>query len=237
MKFIFLLVSLPLVLGKSTPSSPTYKAGVVHYHKILDGNVQENFERNADEFVKIIASKEAEGLDIIVFPENALNLGAPVSFSEDQISSPCTDTNFGDGPIKKISCAALKHDMYVVVNVREQAKCPDREMIDNEDDRECASESNLYNTNIVFSRFGTIISKYRKYNLFNEPDVYKPKKPQTATFDTDFGVTFGHFICFDIVFGEPALTLVRDMNVTDIIYTTQWLNELYFGMGEFVQCI
>ena len=32
------------------------------------------------------------------------------------------------------------------------------------------------------------------------------KTPEVATFTTDFGVTFGHFVCFDILFKEPAMT-------------------------------
>lgn len=66
-------------------------------------------------------------------------------------------------------------------------------------------EKILYNTNVVFDRNGTVISKYRKYNLFNEKVVAVEEKPELATFITDFGIQFGHFICFDIIFKKPAM--------------------------------
>lgn len=63
----------------------------------------------------------------------------------------------------------------------------------------------LFNTNIVFDRNGTIISRYRKYNLYIEPLMNITEKPNIETFTTDFGVEFGHFVCFDILFETPAL--------------------------------
>lgn len=63
----------------------------------------------------------------------------------------------------------------------------------------------LYNTNVVFDRNGTVISKYRKYNLYNEKVIAIEEKPELATFTTDFGIQFGHFICFDIMFKKPAM--------------------------------
>lgn len=48
-----------------------------------------------------------------------------------------------------------------------------------------------------------------------------------STFTTDFGVTFGHFICFDLMFKEPALNLVAQ-GVKDIVFPTMWFSELPF---------
>jgi pantetheine hydrolase len=78
---------------------------------------------------------------------------------------------------------------------------------------------------VVFDRNGTVISRYRKYNLFGE-SVDKPFKPSMETFETDFGVKFGHFICFDLMFRYPALEMVRNHNLTDIVFTTMWFSEL-----------
>jgi hypothetical protein len=91
-----------------------------------------------------------------------------------------------------------------------------------------------YNTNVVFDRNGTVISRYRKFNLFDEQND-KPFKPQLATFQTDFGVKFGHFICFDIMFREPALRLTQTQNVTDIIFTSMWFSQLPFLTAVQVQ--
>lgn len=76
------------------------------------------------------------------------------------------------------------------------------------------------------------MNRYRKTNLFNEPQINVTKVPEIVIFDTDFGVKFGTFICFDILFNIPALQLTRIHQVTDIIYTTMWFSETPFLTGE-----
>lgn len=71
----------------------------------------------------------------------------------------------------------------------------------------------LYNTNVVFDRTGMVVARYRKYNLFGEPGFNVTSEPELSTFRTDFDVTFGQFICFDILFEKPALQLIRDSKV------------------------
>jgi pantetheine hydrolase len=185
---------------------------------------------NLANYLKIL-EEAPSSLDIIVFPESTLNvLLQAIEIPEPtELSSPCDDENYPrDGILSTISCSAKKYNRYIVINIITRVKCPDKEMLENEDPRNCSENGySNYNTNVVFNRNGTIISRYRKYHLFGER-VDRPYKPQTATFQTDFGVIFGHFVCFDIMFKEPALTLVRDMKVTDIIFTSMWFSELPF---------
>ncbi|RZF37846.1 hypothetical protein LSTR_LSTR014882, partial [Laodelphax striatellus] len=47
-------------------------------------------------------------------------------------------------------------------------------------------------------------------------------------FDTDFGVRFGTFTCFDIAFKTPALDLVHKHNITHFVYPVGWVSELPF---------
>jgi hypothetical protein len=86
----------------------------------------------------------------------------------------------------------------------------------------------------VFDRNGTIIARYRKYHLFNET-VDQPPKPEAVTFTTDFGVTFGILICFDINFYDPPLRLIRDYNVTDFVLSSDWYSELPQGTAVQIQ--
>jgi pantetheine hydrolase len=179
-------------------------------------------------------------LDIIVFPEMTLNefkTAEEIPEVEAQIS-PCVSDDYPQNNlVKKISCAARNFRRYVVVNIVTKAKCPDPEMIANEDPRSCKDREDglsYYNTNVVFDRSGVLISRYRKFNLFGE-EVDKPHKPAMVVFNTDFGIQFGHFICFDLMFRRPALELVRMTdsggifrNLTDIIFTTMWFSELPF---------
>lgn len=120
--------------------------------------------------------------------------------------------------LRKLSCAAKQYNVYLVVNYIEKEDCKD-----------CGGDNiNLYNSNIVFDRKGTIISRYRKYNLFLEFSFNVTSEPEISTFDTDFGVKFGHFICFDILFKTPALELLTRHKITDIVYPTHWFAELPF---------
>lgn len=57
------------------------------------------------------------------------------------------------------------------------------------------------------------------------------EEAEIATFETNFGVTFGTFICFDIMFEKPALQLVRQ-GVKHIVYPTMWFSEVPFLTGE-----
>lgn len=170
-------------------------------------------------------------IDIIVFPEmtfNAMETAAEIPEPSEKVA-PC-DSDKYDNVAKNMSCSAKQYGRYVVVNMITKAKCPDSEMTDNEDPRDCKKREDgysYYNTNVVFDRNGVVISRYRKFNLFGEK-VDKPFKPQMATFTTDFGVKFGHFICFDLMFRYPAVELIRSHNVTDIIFPTMWFSEAPF---------
>ena len=119
--------------------------------------------------------------------------------------------------------------MYVVVNVREKLKCQTQNPT-------CVKNStDLYNTNVVFDRTGKVVARYRKYNLFGDSGMNKTTKPELSTFTTDFNVTFGQFICFDILFEKPALQLIRDAKVTDIVFTSMWFSELPYLSAPAVQ--
>lgn len=63
--------------------------------------------------------------------------------------------------------------------------------------------------------------------MFGERGITEPDTVDMSTFITDFGVTFGHFICFDLMFKEPALNLVAQ-GIKDIIFPTMWFSELPF---------
>ena len=103
----------------------------------------------------------------------------------------------------------------------------------------------MYNTNLVFDRSGILVAKHWKENLFMEPIFDVPSQPTFTTFTTDFGVTFGTFICFESLW-ERAFELVQKVfktlketlvlslflflypNVTDIVFPTAWVDEIPF---------
>jgi len=76
------------------------------------------------------------------------------------------------------------------------------------------------------------MNRYRKTNLFLEPQFNVTSTPEIVIFKTDFGVNFGTFICFDILFQQPAILLTRLRQITDIVYPTAWFSETPFLTGE-----
>ncbi|XP_017781949.1 PREDICTED: vanin-like protein 1 [Nicrophorus vespilloides] len=204
--------------------SNTYKAAVVEYFpKKIDGNLNEVVEGRTNEYIEIL-SKIGEKLDIIVYPESTLLTGVVVSQSKlieeaaivEVEDVPCANEKNHQKYFVNLSCAAKNHKTYLSVNLLEKVKC---------EGEKCPHGWWMYNTNVVFDRTGKIVASYRKLNLFGE-NVEVPK-PMRTTFTTDFGVTFGMFICFDIMFKEPALEVVNQ-GVKHFLYPTMWFSELPF---------
>jgi len=157
-------------------------------------------------YVEIINSENASATDIIVFPESTLNSAGSTTFvpnPEDQINPCLSDPNatYYEEFLVTLSCAARNASKYIVINLTEKQKCEDIP----EDTRPCASNGlNVFNTNVVFDRQGVVVSRYRKVHLYGEAKN-STFLPELITFETDFGVTFGHFICFDTILYDRHL--------------------------------
>lgn len=180
---------------------------------------------NLNEYTKIILAAETKDVDVLVFPESSLNNFETAVYVPDPklAVSPCeSKDNTYDIILKNVSCAARKTKKYVLINLTEKSDCT----ID--ENNNCPEDKIIYyNTNVVFDRTGAVISMYRKVNLFGEAGISRPDKIESIPFETDFGVTFGQFICFDLMFEKPAVVLARD-GVTDFLYPTMWFSELPF---------
>ncbi|XP_011165376.2 vanin-like protein 1 [Solenopsis invicta] len=227
-----LVVCVHLSHQRSIPSDSTYKAAVVEYPPQYFTNGTETLKVNSDAYVRIITAAASDNADIIVMPEDGLttftfperaemeNWTTIIPSASDNYT-PCTqDTMEVSETLKKISCAARNNEIYVVLNIAEKEACIAEP---------CPNDKVFYyNSNVVFDRTGKIIARYRKTNLFGEYQFNVKVVPEVVTFDTDFGVKFGTFICFDILFNEPALNLTRDLQVTDIVYPTAWFSTLPF---------
>ncbi|XP_070524082.1 vanin-like protein 1 isoform X2 [Cardiocondyla obscurior] len=227
-----LIVSVHLSHQKSTPDSMTYIAAVVEYPPKYFSNANETLNVNSDAYVRLIRTASLSNADIIVFPEDGLTtvnlpereemgdwttiIPSPMDFYK-----PCTQNTIEvSNTLKKISCAARDNEIYVVINIAEKAPC---------NNIPCPRDKVFYyNSNVVFDRKGMIIARYRKTNLYGEHQFNVTLHPEVVSFNTDFGVKFGTFICFDILFFEPALILTRIKEITDIVYPTAWFSETPF---------
>ncbi|CAH1403174.1 unnamed protein product [Nezara viridula] len=197
---------------KSRPEDVFYQASVVEYNPFSGKDGNDTLFKNANEYAKLIkvAAKDA---DIIVFPELGLNYDDDTIYIEIPIGIAPVDNSSSHPVLRQLSKAAKDNEVYVSFTIHEKDKSSDGKIL-------------RYNTNVVFDRHGVIVARYRKYNLFNEDYLNVTEVPEVVFFDSDFGVRFGMFICFDVFYKEPALTLVYEKNITDIIYPSWWFSEL-----------
>lgn len=94
----------------------------------------------------------------MVFPESTLNnLQSAVDIPRQEARIiPCNNDTYNPN-IQHISCAAQRNRQYIVVNLVMRRNCT-LEAIENNDDRPCAGDWNLYSTNVVFDTNGMVIS-------------------------------------------------------------------------------
>ncbi|XP_070273821.1 pantetheine hydrolase VNN2 isoform X2 [Myotis yumanensis] len=187
--------------------------------------------KNIDVLEKAIKQAAEQGAQIIVTPEDALygwkfTRETIFPYLEDipdpQVDwIPCQDPQrFGHTPIQtRLSCLAKNNSIYVLANIGDKKRC-------NSQDSTCPPNGYYqYNTNVVYDAKGQLVARYHKYHLYSEPQFDAPEKPELVTFDTTFG-RFGIFTCFDILFHDPAVALVKDFHVDTILYPTAWMNVL-----------
>ncbi|XP_066461667.1 pantetheinase-like [Eleutherodactylus coqui] len=188
--------------------------------------------RNIDVLERAVITAAQKGAHIIVTPEYAiccfdLSRETVFPYLEDIPDPavnwiPCNDPHrFGQAPVqKRLSCIAKNNSIYFAANIGDKKPC-------NTTDSSCPPDGYyFYDTTVVFDPEGKLIARYNKYHLFfGESQFNVPEKPEISTFDTPFG-KFGIFICYDILFYNPAVVLVTQHNVDTIIFTTAWFNTL-----------
>lgn len=226
---------------RDSPQQRTFKAAVYEHAVILPtyrqtavprGVALENMMKNLLIYQQQAERAAAEGADIIVFPEDGLyGMSMTRVAMEPYLEyipdpnvekwSPCNDPGrHRDSEVQQfLSCLARNYSMYVVANVGDFQPCEATNSMCPKD------EHYQYNTNVVYDRTGTMIAKYHKDNLFYEFQFDKPQSTEFVYFDTPFG-RFGVFTCFDILFHDPAITLIEKYNVTNIAFPTAWMDAL-----------
>lgn len=162
----------------------------------------------ADAVVGYIERAAKDGVQLIAFPE--LYLG------KFRVPSPATD---------KISAAAAKHRLYVVVGCFE--------IVGDDDDV-------FYNSSLVFGRDGTIIGRYNKSHMAvgeapylwpprpDDPEYLMTEGSDFPVFDLDFG-RVGILTCYDGYFPEPYRIL--SLKGAEILI---WMNARHGAVEDYL---
>ncbi|CAB3389086.1 Hypothetical predicted protein, partial [Cloeon dipterum] len=136
---------------------------------------------------------------------------------------PCSSANAGTEYLlmKQLSCISRENFVYLVAAVLEKEA------------RECQTGEtapcfNIFSTTIVTDKNGYFIAKYRRFNSLEQGTVItRPIEATPTSFTTASGFTFGLLTGNDLLFREPAQTLLR-RNVTQFITNGAWLNTMPF---------
>ncbi|XP_069874727.1 biotinidase isoform X1 [Dipodomys merriami] len=219
-----------------------YVAAVYEHQSILSPDPLELTSRqqalelmnqNLDIYEQQVLTAAQKGVQIIVFPEDGIH---GFNFTRTSIFpfldfmpspqlvrwNPCLEPHrFADTEVlQRLSCMAIKGEMFLVANLGTKQPCLSS-------DPRCPHDGYYqFNTDVVFSSNGTLVDRYRKHNLYFEAAFDTPLQVDHITFDTPFAGKFGVFTCFDILFFDPAVTLIRDLEVKHIVYPTAWMNQL-----------
>lgn len=141
-----ILIFVLLQLYRST--ADTYSAAVIEFHFKLG-----NTTANTENYVKILQSREASGLDIILFPEGCLNSAKDsIPVTVHPLIAPCQDTT-AHRLLRDISCAVQVAKAYTVIDVMMKASCTLNDP--------CPPNQSyvVFNTAVVFDRTGAVIAK------------------------------------------------------------------------------
>lgn len=116
-----------------------------------------------------------------------------------------------------LSCLAKNNSLWIVANMGDYQPCQ-------ADDTVCPADGHYqFNTDVVYDSNGTLIAKYHKINLFFEFMFDPSTSKEAVSFETPFG-TFGVFTCFDILFRNPVVVLMKEKEVSNIVFPTAWMD-------------
>ncbi|XP_028256495.1 biotinidase [Parambassis ranga] len=222
----------------------TYVAAVYEHNVILNPephvhlsrrDALKHMQKNLDVYEQQAARATQQGVQILVFPEDGIH---GFNYTRSSISSyleiipdprqeswnPCTEPGRYNNTevLQRLSCMARRYDLYLVANMAGMQPCP----LSTDPSAPCPSDGRWqFNTNVAFSSDGLLVARYHKRNLYFEAEFDTPPQSEIITFDTPFAGRFGLIICFDILFHDPAVSLV-ERGVRQVVFPTAWMNQL-----------
>mmetsp|Transcript_6100 Transcript_6100/g.10416 ORF Transcript_6100/g.10416 Transcript_6100/m.10416 type:complete len:616 (+) Transcript_6100:8057-9904(+) len=223
----------------------TYRGAVGTYEPRQE-NSAAAFEKNTKAVIQQIKEAAAQGAQIIIFPEVALNANGltpidcswktlvasrgeaipVISNSSSEYEIPCGDSNWDQRPITQmISCAARTYGIYVLVHLYGAQPCTKEAIGDLCPPGGVMSMS----MNVVLNSKGALVARYFKRSIALEaPGITQPTPellaayPDNPIFTANFNgtlVTFGMMICYDLLQAYP-LNKYLDAGISNLL----WVN-------------
>ena len=239
-----LLVAVLLLAAAAAPAgaSESFLASVVSFAPDGDprDGAPENLQKNLVDIQSLLSTAQLGTCDLVVLPElvfyyagieRALAEGK-AALREYAVPLPPVGSNpcaFKPGQqnaafLRSLSCTARDLGSYVVANVLDLVETG-------------GGGYKLFNTDVAFDRTGSLVAKYWKWHTFGlSPLIDQPGECERrpASFETDFGVPFGLFVCFDIEFEDPVQVLL-DEGVRHFAFSSAWVNNPPFGFATEIQ--
>mmetsp|Transcript_43109 Transcript_43109/g.31492 ORF Transcript_43109/g.31492 Transcript_43109/m.31492 type:complete len:310 (+) Transcript_43109:77-1006(+) len=235
MLFCLVVVLVVILVGCAAQNLYTGAVAEINVDMGSEGDsASTKLEKNLDLYTNLVAVAKSKGVQILVFPEFGLvpanqdsreslypyaeKIGNVDNNNASVAALPCDDNSYSDRPIlQRMSCAARDNGLAVLVNMVDWIDCS------SSTDSECPDDGHYqYNTNVVFDESGRLVVKYHKSHEF--PSLRKAydqvPSPSEVTYQSSFGVTFGIFTCFDIMFPDPAVNL-RKQGISHFLYPVQ----------------
>lgn len=208
--------------------------GAVAEHSVYQGTSDESSSSKLDVnlglYEQFVDLSVKHGVQVLVFPEFGLTPGPQNQRSDlypyieviPEVSAnvtPCGDASFSDRPIlQRMSCSAKNNKQLILVNMVDNVACSSTT------DATCPSDGHFqYNTDVVFDEQGKLAAKYHKSHevkSLQESGYDVPPKPSRVTYKASFGVEFGIFTCFDIMFPDPPKVL-RQSGIEHFLYPVE----------------
>ncbi|KAM7064449.1 biotinidase isoform 2-T2 [Molossus nigricans] len=229
--------------GVAEDQDTDYYVAAVYEHQLISSpnpealtsrkQALELMTQNLNIYEQQVMTAAQKGVQIIVFPEDGIH---GFNFTRASIYpfldfmpsprlvrwNPCLEPQrFSDTEVlQRLSCMAIQGDMFLVANLGTKQPCGGG-------DPGCPRDGRYqFNTDVVFSNNGTLVDRYRKHNLYFEAAFDTPLQADHIVFDTPFAGKFGVFTCFDILFFDPAVALLRDSEVKHVVFPAAWMNQL-----------
>lgn len=186
--------------------------------------------KNLEVYRTATEDAQRQNVDILVFPEDGLTYyGHTRKSAEPYLEyipdpkqeqwNPCeVPDRYSNTEVQyTLSCLAKNNSLWIVANMGDYQPCQ-------ADDTPCPADGHYqFNTDVVYDSNGTLIAKYHKINLYYEFMFDPSASKEAVSFETPFG-TFGVFTCFDILFRNPVVVLLKDKGVSNIVFPTAWMD-------------